>query len=148
MKIYKVILLCLIAIAITSACSTTKTCKSTTGYIKKRGNSLSGRGKITIKATYCINSRLSDTSIVQSKVKGFVKDRMTGENLTAGLNIVNTKIGTMCDSTGYFELTLPEGIYKFSVYNVGNSTFTTKDIKIPLNTITEIYFYLGTKIIR
>ena len=78
-------------------------------------------------------------------INGTISDNETGETLIGvAINVKNTTFRTVCNSYGYYSLTLPKGLYTLTVSSVGYENisqtidlFENKKIDFKLTTSTE-----------
>ncbi|MDP2385696.1 MAG: carboxypeptidase-like regulatory domain-containing protein [Bacteroidota bacterium] len=80
-------------------------------------------------------------------VSGKIFDLKTKEPLAAILTAKDTKIGCVANQNGYFEKKIKIGTYNFIFSFVGNTTLTTKKIKLKKGVKYNFDVYLDSQII-
>lgn len=136
--------LLLVALVILFSCKSSNDCADRSKYI--HGSVKFGK---LIKGKYCVAKVLLDQKNGKAKIMGYVIDRISGDFLSAEVIFdEEIKLGKIANEKGFFECEVEPGKYKIQVQHVGFTTLFTKEIEIRPNTMTEMYFYLGTSIIR
>jgi len=82
----------------------------------------------------------SDSCLIFGKIIDYKSNKKISY---ANIQINKMEIGIQSDSNGSYYLYIPSGIHQLTVYNVGNTELTTKEIEFISQNNIEIDFYLG-----
>jgi outer membrane receptor for ferrienterochelin and colicin len=87
---------------------------------------------------------------ITGTLSGFVRDKETKHVLPGAAIIVEeTTMGAMADKNGFYIIhNLPAGTYDVSVKMIGYSKLTIKNVKITVDLVTELNFYLPTEVLK
>jgi len=95
---------------------------------------------------YCICFIFIQSLTAQNEyglIRGFIKNAETNESLAgANVSVVGTRFGDAADENGFYEISLPEGIYILQFEVIGYQTVEIKELELAANETNELNVYL------